>query len=35
MLEDLTWQIYQAYVIPSDFPKYLREMDDMVAELFE
>jgi ABC-type glycerol-3-phosphate transport system substrate-binding protein len=35
MLEDLSWQVYQAYVIPSDFPKYLREMDDMVAELFE
>ncbi len=35
ILEDLTWQVYQPYVIPSDFPKYLREMDTMVAELFE
>ena len=35
ILEDLTWQVYQPYVIPSDFPKYLREMDTMVAELFK
>ncbi|MCD4673152.1 MAG: extracellular solute-binding protein [Anaerolineaceae bacterium] len=35
MLEDLTWQLYQPYVIPSDFPKYLKELDEMTAELFE
>lgn len=35
MLEDLTWQVHQDYVVPSDFPKYLRELDQMVAELFE
>lgn len=35
MLEDLTWQVYEPYVIPSDFPKYLTEIDEMMEELFD